>query len=146
MQKLFSITYLSLILAASVFFILPDKSFATAGTSGSTVPTTTTPTPTTTATEGGKTQVGVGFPEAIKSGKSYTYDEYIKSLYSFSMKAAVSLCILMTIYAGYKYITSKGDSGGINEAKDIIFSTLTGAALLMLVYLVQNIAGMPTPK
>jgi len=46
------------------------------------------------------------------------------------------------VYAGYKYLTSRGDSGAINEAKDILFSTLMGAALLMLVILVANLAGL----
>ena len=87
--------------------------------------------------------IGVGVTiGSIHSGQSYTFDQYIRALYAFSMKAAVALATLMMIYAGYKYLTSRGESSGINEAKDIIFSTLMGAALLMLVVLVAKIAGL----
>lgn len=87
-------------------------------------------------------EVGVGFPGAITSGSNYTFATYVQGMYAFSMKAAIALSTLMLIYAGYKYMTSRGDSSSINEAKDIIFSTLMGAALLMLVVLVGNIAGI----
>jgi len=95
--------------------------------------------------------VGVSIPNgtddnAIQSGSSYTYTEYVSRLYGFAMKAAVALSILMVVYAGYKYMTSRGDNSAINEAKDILFSTLMGAALLMLVVLIGNIAGLDTGK
>lgn len=95
------------------------------------------------------TSVGVSYPNddktnAIQSGQSYNYIAYISKLYGFAMKAAIALSILMVVYAGYKYLTSRGDSSAINEAKDILFSTLMGAALLMLVILVGNIAGLNT--
>jgi len=95
------------------------------------------------------TPVGVSYPNgansnAISSGSTYDYVQYIGRIYGFAMKAAVALSILMVVYSGYKYMTSRGDSGAINEAKDILFSTLMGAALLMLVVLVGNIAGLNT--
>jgi len=87
--------------------------------------------------------IGVGVSiGAITGGKSYTFSQYVRAIYAFSMKAAVALATLMMVYAGYKYLTSRGDSGAINEAKDILFSTLMGAALLMLVVLVAKIAGL----
>ncbi|MFA5158308.1 MAG: hypothetical protein WC451_03950 [Patescibacteria group bacterium] len=89
------------------------------------------------------TEVGVGFSnDTIKSGVAYSFSDYIKNFYAFSMKAAVVLCTLMVVYAGYKYLTSRGDSSSINEAKDILFSTLMGAALLMLVVFVGSLAGV----
>jgi hypothetical protein len=91
-----------------------------------------------------KIGVGVTLPGSVTGGQSYSYPEYIRGLYAFSMKVAVALCTLMIIYAGYKYLTSKGDSGSINEAKDILFSTLMGAALLILVVLVGEISGFDT--
>lgn len=85
---------------------------------------------------------GVEIPGLADSGKPYTVPQYVRALYAFSMKVAVALSLLMIIYAGYKYLTSRGESGAINEAKDIIFSTLMGAALLLLVVLVANSAGV----
>lgn len=118
---------------------------ATGATGGSATGTGGT---TGTATEAGTT-VGVGYPNgsddnAIVSGSNYDYIQYISHIYGFAMKAAVALSILMVVYAGYKYLTSRGDSGAINEAKDILFSTLMGAALLMLVVLIGNVAGLNT--
>ena len=87
--------------------------------------------------------VGVSLSRTgIQSGGHYTVSQYVWAIYAFSMKVAVALATLMVIYAGYKYLTSRGDSGAINEAKDILFSTLMGAALLMLVILVANLAGL----
>ncbi|MEI8060961.1 MAG: hypothetical protein WCG99_01550 [Candidatus Berkelbacteria bacterium] len=120
-----------------------DKVVALAATpAGTTVVDTTT-------NAGAGVGVGVSFPNggtdnAIQSGTRYTYTEYISKMYGFAMKVAVALSILMVIYAGFKYMTSRGDSSSINEAKDILFSTLMGAALLMLVVLVGNIAGFKT--
>ncbi len=87
--------------------------------------------------------VGVAIPgTGIESKGEYKFSVYVRAIYAFSMKVAVALATLMVIYAGYKYLTSRGESGAINEAKDILFSTLMGAALLMLVLLVANIAGL----
>lgn len=88
--------------------------------------------------------VGVGLPGSVTAGQEYTYASYVRGLYAFSMKVAVALCTIMVIYAGYKYLTSRGESGAINEAKDILFGTLMGAALLMLVVLIGNISGFNT--
>jgi len=94
--------------------------------------------------EEAKIGVGVTLPGSVTGGQSYSYSEYVRGLYAFSMKVAVALCTLMVIYAGYKYLTSKGEASMINEAKDILFSTLMGAALLMLVLLIGNISGFNT--
>lgn len=87
--------------------------------------------------------VGVTIPgEGIESLGEYKFSVYVRAIYAFSMKVAIALSTLMVVYAGYKYLTSRGETGAINEAKDILFSTLMGAALLMLVLLIANIAGL----
>jgi len=87
--------------------------------------------------------VGVAIPgTGVGSLGEYKFSVYVRAIYAFSMKVAVALATLMVVYAGYKYLTSRGESGAINEAKDILFSTLMGAALLMLVVLVGHIAGL----
>lgn len=82
--------------------------------------------------------VGVAIPGT--DATSFTFKTYIDAIYKFSLIAGGALCVLMMIFAGYKYMTSRGESGALNEAKDIIVSTLMGAALLMLVYAIRNIA------
>jgi len=92
-----------------------------------------------------KIGIGVGlFGTTVGEPGDYSYAEYIHGIYEFSIKVAVALCTIMIIYAGFKYLTSKGDTGAINEAKDILFSTLMGAALLILVILVGDISGFDT--
>ncbi|MCX6810515.1 MAG: fibronectin type III domain-containing protein [Candidatus Berkelbacteria bacterium] len=119
--------------------------------SNSITPTAATTATGTTATPAADTGTGVGVSipngtndNAIQSGASYNYIQYVDRLYGFAMKAAIALSILMVVYAGFKYMTSRGDSSSINEAKDILVSTLMGAALLMLVILIGNIAGLNT--
>lgn len=99
--------------------------------------------------EGSAVGVGVGVPSydnnlAIDPGQKYTFARYIHNIYAFAIKTAVALCTLMIVYAGIKYITSRGETGVINEAKDILFSSLMGAALLILVRLVGEISGFDT--
>lgn len=122
-----------------------EESQGGTATTAAAADTTTTTTP----TADGGASVGVSIPKDqgsnyIQSGQKYYFNQYIQNIYGFAMKAAIALSILMLIYAGYKYMTSRGDSAAINEAKDILFSTLMGAALLMLVVLVGNIAGLAT--
>lgn len=113
-------------------------------------PATGTTAPTTDSSSGelskpGSEAIGVGVTipgTGIESLKEYEFSVYIRAIYAYSMKVAVALATLMVIYAGYKYLTSRGDTGAINEAKDILFSTLMGAALLMLVVLIGHIVGL----
>ena len=79
------------------------------------------------------------------AGNTYTdYWEYINTIYAFSMKIGIGLTVLMIIYAGYLYMTSQGNPTKINEGKDIIIGSLTGFAMLLLVYFILKVIGMPT--
>ena len=156
------VIFAAMIFAGSIFStpkvfaagVTGSASGSIGGSSTGTAGTTSTPnvtgsatgtvTPTTSVGDA-KIGVGVGIPGTdIGSGGNYSFADYIRAIYSFAMKAAVVLATLMVIYAGYKYLTSRGETGAINEAKDMLFSTLMGAALLMLVVLVANIAGINT--
>ena len=70
---------------------------------------------------------------------------YIFAVFSFALKLGAILTTLMVIYAGYKYMTSQGNPTGINEAKDIMIGSITGFAMLLLVYFILNILGLPNP-
>ena len=85
--------------------------------------------------------VGINIPG--HEGNTYNdYWDYINTLYAFSMKIGIGLATLMIIYAGYRYITSQGNPSAINEAKDIIIGSLTGLAMLFLVYFILRITGL----
>lgn len=84
--------------------------------------------------------VGVGI-----GGKSnFYYKTYIQAIYTYSITLGTSLAVLMIIYAGYKYLTSRGESSATSEAKDILGGALLGLAVLLLIRLILNFIGLPT--
>lgn len=86
----------------------------------------------------------LGVPIPGNGGTSEaSYGEYIESAYGFAMKLGIGLTTLMIIYAGYKYMTSQGNPTAINEAKDIIVGSLSGFALLLLIYWVLDLLDLP---
>ena len=88
-------------------------------------------------------ETGVAIP--VYGTSFASYNSYISAVFQYSMKVGIVLTSLMLIYAGYKYMTSQGNPSGINEAKDIIVGSLTGFALLLLIYFILNVIGLPNP-
>ena len=70
----------------------------------------------------------------------------LSSIFSFALKLGAALTALMIIYAGYKYMTSQGNPTATGEAKEIIIGSLSGFAMLLLIYLLLNVLGFPTPN
>lgn len=91
---------------------------------------------------------GVGIPNS-SGGTTNSfpggYQDYVKAVFSFSLKLGVALTVLMVIFAGYKYMTSQGNPTAINEAKDIIIGSLSGFIMLLLIYLILNVYNFGTP-
>jgi len=87
-------------------------------------------------------ELGVPIPGSNGTSEA-SYGEYIESAYGFAMKLGIGLTTLMVIYAGYKYMTSQGNPTAINEAKDIIVGSLSGFALLLLIYWVLDLLDLP---
>jgi len=85
-------------------------------------------------------ETGVAIPGFGNSFASY--NSYISAVFQYSMKVGIVLTTLMIIYAGFKYMTSQGNPSAINEAKDIIIGSLSGFALLLVLYLVLNILNL----
>jgi len=67
--------------------------------------------------------------------------EYISLLLPWISGIIGGLAVLMTIYAGYIYITSQGNPEGISQAKDIIIGVVTGIMLLFLINLIIRSIG-----
>jgi len=65
--------------------------------------------------------------------------EYIGATYSWVSRIIIILAILMTIWGGYKYMTSGGNPEANAEAKEIIIGALTGIAIVALIYLFFNV-------
>lgn len=85
-------------------------------------------------------ETGVAIPGFGTSFASF--NSYISAVFQYSMKVGIVLTTLMIIYAGYKYMTSQGNPTAINEAKDIIIGSLSGFALLLLIYLILNVLNL----
>lgn len=90
------------------------------------------------------TDIGVKIPG--NDATSYTYKDYIKALYNFSLKMGGILVILMIIYAGYIYMTSQGDSAKLTSAKDIMFGSIMGFVMLVLLGVILQFVGLPTAE
>lgn len=85
--------------------------------------------------------VGVGIPGA--ADKKYTgYCDYVRDIYTFALNAGFALATLMVIFAGYKYLTSQGNTTAINDAKDIIIGSIIGFIILLLVKQITIILGV----
>jgi len=90
----------------------------------------------------GSSGIRTGIEINGKTGFS-SFVDYILNIFAFAMKAGVVLTTIMIIFAGYRYMTSQGNPTAINEAKDIIIGSLTGFALLLLVFLILKIFNLP---
>ncbi len=76
-------------------------------------------------------QVGVD-PAGGTSGGSYDWGTYISAILKFSQEVGATLVVLLVIYAGFVYVTSRGDSARLTAAKDRIVGALLGYIILLL--------------
>ena len=125
--------------------IFIDKAFAApkmVGSKTTKVQVTSAPAATGAVTSSGM-EVGVAIPGSGNKFASYT--AYIAAVFKFSLQLGIVLTTLMIIYAGYKYMTSQGNPTALNEAKDIIVGSLSGFAMLVLIYLILNVFNLYKP-
>ena len=108
------------------------------GTNGMTTPTTpAAPTPTTPAAP-------IQFTPNVTIGKftagvaqdftNSTFADYVNVWYNFIVGIVGIIATVMIMWGGMKWLTSRGNSGTINEAKETIFSGIIGLVLVMLSY------------
>ena len=145
------ITIFCLVILFAFTLFLPALVFAATDTITDTATPTDSETEESTPSEGINT--GVGIPTGIdEDGNIVTktnyesFMDYMASLFSFALKLGATLTALMIIYAGYKYLTSQGNTSATGEAKEIIIGSLSGFAMLLLIYLLLNVLGFPTPS
>jgi hypothetical protein len=82
-----------------------------------------------------------------------SFGEYFKTWYSFAIGAVGVLATVMLMWGGFKWLTSRGNSGVISESKQIIWSALIGVVLAFLSYTILYLInprlttiGLPTLK
>jgi len=87
-------------------------------------------------------KVEVGVPVPGTSGTSYDFKGYVKAIYTFAIRIATPLVILMIIYAGYIYLFSQGDTTKVNQAKDILSGAILGYLLLLVIGVILTFIGI----
>lgn len=87
-----------------------------------------------------RVDVGVTIPGFSQT--SYSYGSYVSAVIKWGIGIGISLCTLMIIYAGIKYMTSQGNQTQIADAKDIMVSTITGFIMLILIWLILKVLGI----
>lgn len=76
-------------------------------------------------------------------GTFKSFGEFANEVFRWGMPTIGSLAVLMFIYAGFLYMTSKGDQANITTAKDIITATIIGLVVLFTAgILMKNVIGM----
>jgi hypothetical protein len=63
---------------------------------------------------------------------SCTFNDLIESVMSFILTVGIAISVLMTVIAGYYFLTSSGDQKRIKTAKDIILYTIIGLCIILL--------------
>lgn len=63
---------------------------------------------------------------------------YIKAVYTYAVGAVGILAAVMLMVGGLRWILAGGNSSSISEAKDIIFSSISGLVLVMTSYLILS--------
>ena len=64
---------------------------------------------------------------------------YIKAWYGFIIGSIGIITTLMIMWGGFKWLYSRGDSGEIGKAKEIIFSAIMGLMIAFLSYTILYI-------
>ncbi|MFA6422709.1 MAG: pilin [Candidatus Buchananbacteria bacterium] len=77
--------------------------------------------------------VPIGNIKSIDPEDKNILGNYIKTWYGFLVAIAGILATLMIMYAGVKWVTSRG-GGAISQAKEIMLAAVTGLALVFLSY------------
>lgn len=73
-----------------------------------------------------------GFKSVFSPDCLYTYQDWIRAVWTWSMEVMIPLSALILTAAGILYMTSEGDSGRVGTAKKMIIGVLSGLGLLIL--------------
>jgi type II secretory pathway component PulF len=79
---------------------------------------------------------GVSFPNPI--GKN-NINEILTAVLDFLTAIGAVLAVLFTVYAGFLFVTARGDEGAITKAKQTLFWTLVGALVVLGAYALAGV-------
>ena len=64
---------------------------------------------------------------------------YIQAWYGFTLGVVGILATIMMMFAGFKYLTSRGNGKAIGEAKDLMVSGISGVVIAFLSYTILSL-------
>lgn len=93
------------------------------------------------------TNVPVGLcPDgSANCGVGYDIDTYVRAILEFSQKVGGAVVVLMVVYAGLIYVTSRGDSAKLTAAKDRVIGAVLGYLILILTITIFNYISLKQP-
>lgn len=78
----------------------------------------------------------VSFPNPV--GKN-SINEILTAVLDFLTAIGAVLAVLFTVYAGFLFVTARGDEGAITKAKQTLFWTLIGALVVLGAYALAEV-------
>lgn len=84
-----------------------------------------------------KLNVPIGGLTSIGPERGFPY--YIAAWYGFIIGTVGILATVMIMWAGFKWLTSRGNSSTISDAKDIIWSSIIGLLIAFLSYAILHL-------
>jgi len=83
-----------------------------------------------------------GLPITTNQNEAVTFAEYFTSIINVSIIVAISVSILITVYAGIIYSQSQGEASKTTLAKELVGGALTGLSILLLIKLILPTLGI----
>ena len=71
-------------------------------------------------------------------GSINTIPDLIKRILGIVMQVGIPLIALMIMYAGFLYVTARGDPNKLTKAREALVYTLIGAAIILGAFVISN--------
>ncbi len=62
----------------------------------------------------------------------------INNIIKFTVKLVISVSVIVFAWAGFKYLTNRGDTGKVKEAHGIFMKVIVGLLIVLLAWLIVN--------
>ena len=70
---------------------------------------------------------------------SSTLDDFVVKITAAALKIGVPIAALFIMWAGFKFVTARGDKTGIEDARNIFWYTIIGTAILLAASLLARV-------
>lgn len=70
--------------------------------------------------------------------KANNFSEVVLAFARLLVTIGIPLAAIFIVFAGFKFVSSRGDEKGITEAKKMLFWTLVGAAVIIGAYAIAT--------